>query len=115
MKNSVRVLRGGMAAATVLGLACWGARPAPARPGGRPGRPVTIVISPSGATLAPGQTVQLSASARDRAGNPVPGVSVAWSSSNTGVLRITNTGSVTAAAAGTAFVTATGGGKVGRI
>lgn len=57
-----------------------------------------------------GQTVQLTAMVRDQNGQGMTGVTVAWASSNASVATVTGDGLVTAAANGTATVTATVGG-----
>jgi hypothetical protein len=71
-----------------------------AKPGGT-GRSVTV--SPSSASIAVGKTVQLTASTR----------SAKWSSSNSNVARVSATGLVTGAAAGSATITARSGSKSG--
>ena len=70
-----------------------------------PPAPTAIVISPSGASLSPGQSAQLSAEVRDASGGVVTRA-VSWSSSNPTVATVSSSGAVTAIAAGTASVTA---------
>ena len=77
-----------------------------------PSAPTTISVAPTMATLISlGQTVQLTAMVRDQNGQGMTGVTVAWASSNASVARVAGDGLVTAAANGTATVTA----SVGRI
>ena len=56
-----------------------------------------------------GQTVQLTATVRDRDGNAMTGVAVTWKSGNPQVATVTAAGLVTAAGNGTAAVIATAG------
>jgi uncharacterized protein YjdB len=60
-------------------------------------------------------TVQLSASALNQAGNPVPRVAFAWSSDHPDFATVDENGLVTAAGNGTANITAAGGGKSGSV
>lgn len=71
----------------------------------------TITVSPTGATLAPGQTQQFTATTRDAAGNILSGRVTTWSISAPSIASISSTGLVTALVAGTATVTATSEGK----
>lgn len=75
--------------------------------------PVTsLSLSQDAATLVSfDETVQLTASPKNAAGNPVPGVHVDWSSDHPAVASVDGSGLVTALANGTAVVTASGGGK----
>jgi uncharacterized protein YjdB/alpha-tubulin suppressor-like RCC1 family protein len=70
--------------------------------------PVASVSVTSGSTnLFPGQTTQLTATARDSAGGALAGRVVTWSTSNAAVTVVTANGVVTALAAGSATITAT--------
>ncbi|MGE0441456.1 MAG: Ig domain-containing protein [Gemmatimonadales bacterium] len=73
----------------------------------------TVTVDPPAATVAPGQTVQLTAATLDGAGNPLSGRPVVWTSGSTGVASVSVTGLVTAVAAGSATITATSEGKSG--
>src|SRR5256885_15635021 len=73
----------------------------------------SVSVTPPSATLAAGQTVQLSATPRDSNGNALAGRPVAWASGDAGVARVSAAGVVTALAAGSATVTATSEGKSG--
>lgn len=72
-----------------------------------------IDVTPPNAQVAPGGTVQLTTTARDASGAAIPGVAIAWSTSASGVATVDNAGVVRGVAAGTATVTATGGGATG--
>ena len=75
-----------------------------------PARPASIVVTPATAELtALGETVQLSAEVRDQNGQVMDGVTVTWASSAAGVAKVDAAGLVTAAANGTATITATAG------
>jgi hypothetical protein len=79
----------------------------------------TITVSPAEATVVPGASQALVATAADQSGAPVPNLFVSWSSSDTTVARVTSTGSISATATsrgprGTVTFTArTPGGAVG--
>jgi RHS repeat-associated protein/uncharacterized repeat protein (TIGR01451 family) len=68
----------------------------------------SVLVTPTSATLAPGHTVQLTATATysDNSTQNVT-TSAAWTSSVNGVATVTASGLVTAAAQGTSIVTAT--------
>jgi acetyl esterase/lipase len=73
-----------------------------------------VVVTPAEAALLVGQTVTLSAAAVDAAGDPVPGATIAWSSSDPGVATVA-AGIVTAVGPGSAMVTATSEGRSGTV
>jgi uncharacterized protein YjdB len=73
----------------------------------------SVTVSTPVTTLAIGQGTQGAVTVLDASGQPLSGQSVAWSSSNTGVATVSKTGYITAAAAGSAVITATAGGKSG--
>ena len=68
-----------------------------------------MVLTPAADTLAEGDTLRLSAEARDANGNAVADAGFGWSSSDTAVVLVDSAGLVTAAAPGTAMVTAASG------
>lgn len=73
-----------------------------------------VRVTPATATLgALGETVQLTASALDRRGNPIPGLFFSWASSDELVATVDDTGLVTAVGNGVATVTARAGGESG--
>ena len=79
-----------------------------------PGSPVASVsVAPPSATVPMGQTVQLTATPKDANGTALTGRTVTWSSSNTAVANVDGSGIVTAAAAGSATITATSEGQSG--
>ena len=67
----------------------------------------TIDLSITAVTLAPQQTLTVTATPRDAAGNALTGRTVTWSSSQPLVATIDNNGVVTAIAGGTTTLTAT--------
>jgi len=82
--------------------------------GGAPPAPVASVsVSPASASVPVGGTVQLTATPRDAGGNPLPGRTVTWASSNTSVATVSAGGLVTGKVAGTATITATSEGQSG--
>jgi len=76
-----------------------------------------VAISPQSSSLLVGQTVTITAEVTDNTGSPIPGATVTFSSSATGVATVTATGpltaTVTAVGAGQATITGTSGGKTG--
>ena len=79
-----------------------------------PPTPVASVeVTPPSATVQAGQTVQLTAILKDANGNLLSGRTVTWSSSNTAVATVDNSGLVSGAAAGSATITATSEGQGG--
>src|SRR5438094_692006 len=73
----------------------------------------SVTVTPPSATVQAGQTVQLTATLKDANGNLLSGRSVTWSSSNTAVATVNNSGLVSGAAAGSATITATSEGQSG--
>ena len=65
----------------------------------------TVAVSPSTASLAAGQWVQLTATPLDAAGNPLSGRLVTWASTNPSVATVSDGGLVSGVAAGAATVT----------
>ena len=110
MRRSMRFLAPPAIAAAVL-AACGGDKPVI--------DPVdhtvaSVEISPANPSVAVGGTTTLDAVARDAAGATVTGTTFRWSSAAPGVARVDETtGIVTGVAAGTAGISATGGGKTG--
>ncbi len=78
-----------------------------------PATVATVEVSPSSATLAPGGTTQLQATARNAKGDAVSGRAIAWTSSAPDKATVNSSGLVTAVAPGTASITATSEGKAG--
>jgi|GEM_PF-1445228 len=73
----------------------------------------SIAVEPASVNLTNGETQQFSAVAYDAEGAEVPDVSFAWSSSNTSVGSLSETGLFTARAPGTTTVTAAYGNLAG--
>src|SRR2546430_13234346 len=73
----------------------------------------TVTVAPTSANLQTGQTVQLTATARDASGNILSGRVITWSSSNASVASVNGSGLVTGAGAGSATITATSEGQSG--
>lgn len=72
-----------------------------------------VEVTAPAATLTVGGTMQLSATPRTRTGEVVPGVTVAWESSDPAVAQVSAAGLVTAHAAGPVVIRATGAGRTG--
>src|SRR2546426_892300 len=70
-----------------------------------------VSVSPASATVAAGNTVQLSVTLQDANGNPLSGRVVTWASSNPAAATVNGSGLVTGVAAGAATITATSEGK----
>lgn len=100
-----------LAAAGVLLAACGGGSDGPAPTPPPPTVTVARVdVTPTRVSLQPGGAVDLSAVARDAAGNPITtGVTLTWQSSNAAVATITGS-RATAVANGTAEITAVANG-----
>jgi hypothetical protein len=73
----------------------------------------SVVISPSGANIAVGQTAQLNATAKDASGNVVSGVSFSWNSDNSLVATVRSDGTANGTGAGMAHISASAGGVSG--
>ena len=68
-----------------------------------------VVVSPGTVSLLVTQRQQLTGTVTDANGNPLPGQTISWESSNSGVAAVSSTGLVIAVAPGTATITATSG------
>ncbi len=73
----------------------------------------SVTVSPSSATLHPGDTVHLTATPRDSAGNALGGRTITWSSDSVAIATVSSSGLVTGVAAGAATIRATSEGKTG--
>lgn len=79
-----------------------------------PPEPVAVVeVTAPAASVVAGRTVQLTATARDNAGNPLAGRSITWSSDNAAVARVDVNGMVTGVAPGSTSIAAAAEGKTG--
>jgi uncharacterized protein YjdB len=72
-----------------------------------------VTVSPSAATVTVGDSVRLTATATDAHGVTVPGVIWTWSSSDTVILRVGPSGTVSAMGPGSATIRATADGQRG--
>ena len=98
------------AAIGTAGIACSAAT----TPGGGSTTPpsvAVVTISPPSVSAQVGKAVQLTATAKDSAGNVLTDRGVSWNSSDNTVAQVSATGMVTARAVGTAVVQATVEGK----
>ncbi len=82
-------------------------------PIGPPAAVASVDVTPATATVQAGQTVQLSATAKDVNGLPLSGRTMTWASSNTSVATVSNAGLVSAVTPGSATITATSEGTSG--
>jgi uncharacterized protein YjdB len=73
----------------------------------------TVTVAPPSASVTAGKTTQLTATAKDANGNTLTGRAVAWSSSNSSIASVSETGLVTGVAPGSATITATSETKSG--
>ena len=73
----------------------------------------SISITPSASDLSVGDTMNLEASVRDAAGNPLVDQSVFWASSDTSVVTVSAAGMIVTRAAGSAQVAASAQGESG--
>ena len=73
----------------------------------------TVTVSPASASVATGQTVQLTATPKDSNGSALTGRVVTWATSNAAVATVSTSGLVSGLVAGTATITATSEGKSG--
>lgn len=106
----MRIYRLVAAAIGTAGIACSAAT----TPGGGSTTPpsvAVVTISPPSVSTQVGKAVQLTATAKDSAGNVLTDRGVSWNTSDSTVAQISGTGLVTARAVGTAVVQATVEGK----
>lgn len=73
----------------------------------------SVSVSPPTATVAPGGTLQLTATPEDAVGNPLSGHVVTWSSTNPSVATVSSTGLVAGVAPGSTTISARSEGKAG--
>lgn len=65
----------------------------------------SVTLSPNSATVAPGRTVTLTATARDKDGDTIEGEEFTWKSSDPSVASVDDTGVVTGVSLGDAVIT----------
>jgi len=81
-----------------------------------PPQPVaTVSLSATSTSMLFGQSQLIAASVRDALGNQLDGRTIAWSSSNLGVITVSPSGQVQAVGAGSSTIMATSEGKSGTI
>lgn len=73
----------------------------------------SVTVSPTSATASVGDTGRFSATAKDVNGNIISGVKFVWSSTDSSIVVVTATGSITARKAGAATIVAAVSGKQG--
>lgn len=73
----------------------------------------SVDVTPTSATVSVGNTVQLTATARDAGGQPLTGRTFTWTTSAPSVATVSSTGLVTGQAEGGATITATSEGQSG--
>jgi uncharacterized protein YjdB len=73
----------------------------------------SVTVTPATASASVGQTVQLTATPRDAAGNPLTGRAISWATSAPAVASVGNSGLVSVQGVGTAVITATSEGRSG--
>jgi uncharacterized protein YjdB len=79
-----------------------------------PAAVASVTVTPNQAAVAVGQTVQLTATTKDAAGNVLTGRTVTWTTSNAAIATVSSTGLVTGVAAGgPVTITATSEGQTG--
>src|SRR5437899_1369508 len=80
---------------------------------GAPKPVASVTVSPTSASVLQGQTLQLTATIKDSAGNVLSGRAVTWTSSDASVATVSSSGLVGAVAAGSVTITATSEGRSG--
>jgi hypothetical protein len=99
-----------LAIVIALGLAaCGGNKPLPSE------TVDSIAVNAPASRLFLGETMKLTAQPMDAAGEPVPGIEVAWESSDPSIASIDSDGTVTALAVGDVVVSANAEGKYGSV
>src|SRR5712692_3444949 len=102
-------------AAICLGLVVVAAceRASPTSATSPPGLVSSVAVTPATASVAVGQTAQLTATLKDASGNPLSGLVVTWSSSSASVATVSGNGLVIGLAAGSATIGASSEGHSG--
>jgi len=101
-----------ISAAALLVSACGGGGGADPQDGGA--ALASVAVSPTQATLHRGETMQLHATLKNSAGQPIQGKTVTWTTEDSSKVTITAAGLVTAVSSGRANVAATAEGKTAR-
>ena len=72
-----------------------------------------VEVTPASTTVKVGGSFRLTATVYDSRGSVIPGARVGWTSSDTRIATVDNTGRVSAVKGGSVIITATSGGKAG--
>ncbi len=107
--------------ATAGVLACGGGdgptgtppAPPPPPPPPPPAPVASVLVSPNNQSIVVGKTHTFVATARDAAGNNLPGRTVSWTSGNSAIASVSQEGVVTAVTIGTTTISATSEGVAG--
>jgi hypothetical protein len=99
--------------APLLAAAACGSSVVAPPPPPPPGPIASIAVSPPQATIPVGGVLQLSATARDAAGNVVSPTTFTWASSNESAATVSAGGAVSGVAVGSATITAAAAGRSG--
>ncbi|MEW5928953.1 MAG: Ig-like domain-containing protein [Gemmatimonadota bacterium] len=113
MRHTTMQNRNPLLLAALFLLAAAGGCDSPSGP--REPVPSTVQVAAPDSTLRVGRTLQLAAEVRDAAGKPIPAGSVAWSSSDTTLARVSATGEVTGVRRGSVRITAAAGEATGSV
>ena len=73
----------------------------------------SVTVTPNPASVAVGQTLQLTATPKNAAGSVLVGLTITWTSSNTARARVNASGVVTGVATGSVTIRAATGGRTG--
>jgi uncharacterized protein YjdB len=79
------------------------------------GEPASIIVTPPGGSIEPGQILQFSALVLDGAGNEVPGAVVSWSSGDPSLATVAGSGLVRGEFPGTVVIQAASGPATGSV
>ena len=79
-----------------------------------PERVATVTLMPATVTLRRNGSQQFTVVGKNSQGTVIPGINFTWSSSNSSLASVDNTGKVTALAPGNVFITATSDGQTGQ-
>src|ERR1700674_692649 len=96
MHSGATALAQSVAIVLVLGLSGCGGSGGSAPVVPPPPTVASVTVAPPSATIAPGLTQQLSATARDSSGNSITGVGFTWNSDATSVATVDTHGLATA-------------------
>jgi hypothetical protein len=109
----MRTLRLSILGPVVLHLASCGGDGGGGSTTSQPSAVASVTVSPGALTLLMGTSQQLTATARDQAGNPLVGRAVTWATTEATVATVSTTGIVEGVRAGSVTITATSEGSEG--